>query len=67
MKLFGCTSVFVLSISAYNETKTSLQDLSGRPYLGYNLEIPTQRVGNYDTQVLQSFYFSYFFRGLFDV
>lgn len=28
-----------------------LQDLSGRPYLGYDLEIPTQRVGNYDTQV----------------
>jgi imidazoleglycerol-phosphate dehydratase len=27
-------------------------DLSGRPYLGYNLEIPTQRVGTYDTQVL---------------
>ena len=26
-------------------------DLSGRPYLGYDLQIPTQRVGTYDTQV----------------
>ncbi|KAI3975796.1 hypothetical protein MKX01_023222, partial [Papaver californicum] len=25
-------------------------DLSGRPYLGYDLSIPTQRVGTYDTQ-----------------
>ena len=28
------------------------QDLSGRPYLGYDLQIPTQRVGTYDTQVI---------------
>lgn len=28
------------------------QDLSGRPHLSYNLDIPTQRVGTYDTQVL---------------
>jgi hypothetical protein len=28
-----------------------IQDLSGRPYLGYSLDIPTQHVGNYDTQV----------------
>eukprot|EP00258_Populus_trichocarpa_P045994 XP_024462013.1 imidazoleglycerol-phosphate dehydratase isoform X9 [Populus trichocarpa] len=27
-------------------------DLSGRPYLGYDLQIPTQRVGTYDTQFL---------------
>ncbi|XP_024462015.1 imidazoleglycerol-phosphate dehydratase 1, chloroplastic isoform X10 [Populus trichocarpa] len=26
-------------------------DLSGRPYLGYDLQIPTQRVGTYDTQL----------------
>ncbi|KAL8171363.1 hypothetical protein V2J09_023167 [Rumex salicifolius] len=25
-------------------------DLSGRPYLGYDLQIPTERVGTYDTQ-----------------
>ncbi|CAH8318755.1 unnamed protein product [Eruca vesicaria subsp. sativa] len=31
-------------------------DLSGRPYLGYNLEIPTQRVGNYDTQLVEHFF-----------
>ncbi|KAJ6689380.1 hypothetical protein OIU85_005749 [Salix viminalis] len=26
-------------------------DLPGRPYLGYDLQIPTQRVGTYDTQL----------------
>nr|GMD77336.1 imidazoleglycerol-phosphate dehydratase [Ipomoea batatas] len=26
-------------------------DLSGRPHLSYDLQIPTQRVGTYDTQV----------------
>ncbi|KAJ6351241.1 hypothetical protein OIU78_007208 [Salix suchowensis] len=26
-------------------------DLSGRPYLGYDLQIPTQRVGTYDTRL----------------
>ncbi|CAN8289171.1 unnamed protein product [Cochlearia groenlandica] len=30
-------------------------DLSGRPYLGYNLVIPTERVGTYDTQVHREF------------
>ncbi|RWV84007.1 hypothetical protein BHE74_00018987, partial [Ensete ventricosum] len=28
-----------------------LQDLSGRPHLSYDLIIPTERVGTYDTQV----------------
>lgn len=31
-------------------------DLSGRPYLGYDLEIPTDRVGNYDTQLVEHFF-----------
>lgn len=28
-----------------------VQDLSGRPHLSFDLQIPTQRVGTYDTQV----------------
>lgn len=32
-----------------------LQDLSGRPHLSYDLNIPTQRVGTYDTQVIRTF------------
>ncbi|QHO11741.1 Imidazoleglycerol-phosphate dehydratase [Arachis hypogaea] len=28
-------------------------DLSGRPHLSYNLDIPTQRVGTYDAQGVQ--------------
>jgi hypothetical protein len=28
------------------------QDLSGRPYLSCGLDIPTERVGTYDTQVI---------------
>ncbi|KAJ1387834.1 Tetratricopeptide-like helical domain superfamily [Sesbania bispinosa] len=31
-------------------------DLSGRPHLSYNLEIPTQRVGTYDTQLVEHFF-----------
>lgn len=31
-------------------------DFSGRPYLGYNLQIPTQRVGTYDTQLVREFF-----------
>jgi imidazoleglycerol-phosphate dehydratase len=31
-------------------------DFSGRPYLVYGLEIPTQRVGTYDTQLTREFF-----------
>ncbi len=31
-------------------------DLSGRPHLSYSLDIPTQRVGTYDTQLVREFY-----------
>ncbi|KAF2556622.1 hypothetical protein F2Q68_00016859 [Brassica cretica] len=31
-------------------------DLSGRPYLGFNVKIPTQRVGNYETQLVEHFF-----------
>ncbi|TAF54215.1 MAG: imidazoleglycerol-phosphate dehydratase HisB [Oscillatoriales cyanobacterium] len=31
-------------------------DFSGRPHLGYDLNIPTQRVGTYDTQLVREFF-----------
>ncbi len=31
-------------------------DFSGRPHLAYGLEIPTQRVGTYDTQLVREFF-----------
>ncbi|MBE9225720.1 imidazoleglycerol-phosphate dehydratase HisB [Phormidium sp. LEGE 05292] len=31
-------------------------DCSGRPHLSYGLEIPTQRVGTYDTQLVREFF-----------
>jgi len=31
-------------------------DFSGRPFLVYGLEIPTQRVGTYDTQLVREFF-----------
>ena len=31
-------------------------DLSGRPHLSYRLDIPTQRVGTYDTQLVREFF-----------
>jgi len=34
-------------------------DLSGRPYLGWDLEIPTERIGNFDTQLVEHFFQSF--------
>ncbi|AGY58186.1 imidazoleglycerol-phosphate dehydratase HisB [Gloeobacter kilaueensis] len=31
-------------------------DLSGRPHLSYGLEIPTERIGSYETQLVREFY-----------
>jgi imidazoleglycerol-phosphate dehydratase len=31
-------------------------DFSGRPHLNYGLELPTQRVGTYDTQLVREFF-----------
>ncbi|MBC7968873.1 MAG: imidazoleglycerol-phosphate dehydratase HisB [Verrucomicrobia bacterium] len=31
-------------------------DFSGRPHLSYGLEMPTQRVGTYDTQLVREFF-----------
>ncbi len=33
-----------------------VMDFSGRPHLSYGLAIPTQRVGNYDTQLVREFF-----------
>jgi imidazoleglycerol-phosphate dehydratase len=31
-------------------------DFSGRPHLSYNLQIPNQRIGNYDTELVREFF-----------
>ncbi len=31
-------------------------DFSGRPHLSYNLDIPTEKVGKYDTQLVKEFF-----------
>ncbi|KAK9904664.1 hypothetical protein WJX75_000023 [Coccomyxa subellipsoidea] len=31
-------------------------DLSGRPHLSFDLQIPTERIGNYDTQLVEHFF-----------
>ncbi len=31
-------------------------DFSGRPHLSYGLDIPTQRIGSYDTQLVREFF-----------
>lgn len=33
-----------------------VMDFSGRPFLDYGLDVPTQRVGTYDTQLVREFY-----------
>ena len=34
-------------------------DLSGRCYLGFDLQIPTQKVGSFDTELVQEFWFAF--------
>ena len=34
-------------------------DLSGRSYLGYALDIPTQKVGSFDTELVQEFWLGF--------
>ena len=34
-------------------------DLSGRGYLGYDLQIPTQKVGSFDTELVQEFWLGF--------
>jgi len=34
-------------------------DLSGRAYLGYDLRVPTQRVGAFDTELTEEFFFAF--------
>lgn len=31
-------------------------DLSGRPWLGWNLPLPTQKIGNFDTELVREFF-----------
>lgn len=38
-------------------------DISGRAYLGYALEIPTEKVGDFDTELVEEFFLA-FTRGL---
>ena len=37
----------------------SAVDLSGRSYLGYTLDIPSQRVGDFDTELVEEFWLSF--------
>ena len=34
-------------------------DISGRSYLGYSLDIPTEKVGTFDTQLTEEFFLSF--------
>ena len=34
-------------------------DISGRPYLSYKLDIPTEKVGNFDTELVEEFFISF--------
>lgn len=36
-----------------------LQDLSGRPHLSFDCDIPTERIGNFDTQLVEHFFSSF--------
>ena len=33
-----------------------MQDLSGRPHLGFSVDIPTERIGTFDTQLVEHFF-----------
>lgn len=33
-----------------------MQDLSGRPHLSFDVDIPTERIGTFDTQLVEHFF-----------
>ena len=37
----------------------SAVDISGRAYLGYGLEIPTEKVGSFDTELIREFFIAF--------
>ena len=37
----------------------SAVDISGRPYLGYGLEIPAEKVGTFDTELTEEFWLGF--------
>ena len=37
----------------------SAVDISGRSYLGYQLEIPTQKIGSFDTELVEEFFLGF--------
>ena len=37
----------------------SAVDLSGRVYLGYGLEIPAYRIGTFDTELVEEFFYGF--------
>ncbi len=37
----------------------SAVDISGRAFLGYNLNIPTQKVGDFDTELVEEFFIAF--------
>ena len=37
----------------------SAVDLSGRAYLGYDLDIPSYKVGDFDTELVEEFWFAF--------
>lgn len=37
----------------------SAVDISGRPYLAYKLDIPTEKVGQFDTELIEEFFVSF--------
>lgn len=49
-----CSIFRIYMLTLFSSKK---QDLSGRPHLGFDLQIPTERVGTYDTQVSPHFLF----------
>ncbi len=38
----------------------SAVDLSGRGFLGYDMDIPTQKVGDFDTELVEEFFIGFF-------
>lgn len=44
---FCALAALFVDVGRYN----CVQDLSGRPHLSYDLALPTERIGNYETQV----------------
>ena len=60
LRLSETRKAYTATVNVYFRwTKLCALDISGRDYLGYALEIPTEKVGTFDTELAEEFWLGF--------